>query len=127
MLPRIRNFFRRQTVIELTGAVALAWATVSFLQTLFRGFVSTPITTPVTDFGGSRLFVHGYFALGGRIFDWINPLAGLAVLALVLAAVTGLLKVSDSGPERPLRECPHCLEDIPAAAPVCSYCTRDVA
>ena len=127
MLTGIRNFFRRQTVIELAGAVAVAWAAVSFLEALFRGLVTTPITTAVPDFAGANLFGRGYFALGGRIFDWINPLAALAVLALVLAAVVGLLKVSDRGPERPLRECPHCLEDIPAAAAVCSYCTRDVA
>jgi large conductance mechanosensitive channel len=127
VLVGVRDFFRRQTVIELTGAVAVAWAAFSFLQVLFRGLVITPVTTAVPDFGGANFFGRGYFALGGRVFDWIDPLAGLVVLGLILGAVAGLLKATGRPSERPLRECPHCLEDIPAAAAVCSYCTRDVA
>jgi hypothetical protein len=128
VLVSVRDFFRRQTVIELAGAFAVAWATVSFLEALFRGLVIYPITTAGADYNGSAgLFGHGWVVIGGRLFDWLNPLVDLVVLLLVLTALALLLKATRTHAERPLRECPHCLEDIPAAAPVCSYCTRDVA
>jgi hypothetical protein len=127
VLTRTREFFRRQTVIELTGAVAVAWATFSFLQAAFRGLVISPIMTASPDPVGNSLWGRGYFTLGGRVFDWIDPLAALAVLGLIVGALAGLLRVTKASSERPLRECPFCLEDIPAAAAVCSYCTRDLA
>lgn len=125
MIESLRAFFRRAGVIELAGAIAAAWAFVQLLQSLIQGLVVTPILTP-DDEGGRSFFGDGYFGLGGRVFDWIHPLTGVAVLVLVAVAVAALLRASTAS-ERELVDCPHCLESIPAGASVCSFCTRDVA
>lgn len=66
----------------------------------------------------------------GRHYVYLgNILADLIALALLLATALILVrKLRLTTPtEDELRECPHCLAEIPAAASVCQFCTRDVA
>ena len=129
MFTDLRSFLGRQTVIELLVAFALAAGVVSFVGSVVGGLVYTPIQERASssDFGS----VNGplSFVLAGRVFDTTEILvSGIALLLLLLG--TWLYVRLHEGAlwqdSAEITTCPHCLSDIPAAARVCSYCTRDV-
>jgi len=51
------------------------------------------------------------------------------VFFLVVKPVNALMARRRTEPpvDETVQQCPHCLSDIPAAASVCVFCTRDVA
>jgi large conductance mechanosensitive channel len=126
MRADLRSFLERATVVELLLAFAFATTTVSFVSAVVNGLVLQPIRYSGHDFPSS--LDHLSAAILGRAFDFSNILASGLVLALVVAGAAWLLRAADDAlwDETVMRVCPHCLSEIPRAAPVCSYCTRDV-
>ena len=126
MLRNLRRFLTSGSVIELAAAVAIALAGVELVGAITRGLIVSPIQQSADERFGS-LLGHGYFAIGGRLFDWIDPLAALITFGLVIGAV-GV--VAHAGREflfdDDATECPHCLSSIPTEASVCAFCTREV-
>ena len=122
----LSRFLTRPTVIELTAAVAVGLAFVYAVQAVFRGLVATPITegSGPDDFA----FRTGYVAIWHRVFNWLDPLVAVAVLAVVVAIVGVVVHrtreyfVDDDG----FMECPHCLSAVLDGATVCCFCTRDI-
>jgi large conductance mechanosensitive channel len=73
---------------------------------------------------GSR-FLYGAF---------FNALIAFVVIAaviffLVVKPVNALMKRYKAEPpvDEPVRQCPHCLSEIPVAASRCAFCTQEVA
>jgi large conductance mechanosensitive channel len=122
-LRSLGDFLRRAAVIELLVAFAVASSAIGFVSNLTYGLIVTPITESGRE---NNAFA---FSLFGRQFEYIQPVSALIAFGLVLAGAAFLVHKADSvlWDERKTRDCPHCLSEIPAAAAVCSYCTRDVA
>jgi large conductance mechanosensitive channel len=94
----------------------------------------TPLVGAVT--GGDEFFASKSFAINGSEFlygDLINQLLTFVIVAAVVffAVVKPLNTVmARLRPERPVdkptRECPQCLSNIPEAARRCAFCTAEV-
>jgi large-conductance mechanosensitive channel len=103
----LSRFLTRQTVIELTAAVAVGLAFVYAVQAVVSGLIVAPIQegTGPNDFP----LRTGYVAIWHRLFNWLDPLTAVAVLGIVLAVVgvavhrTREFLVDDDG----YVECPH--------------------
>jgi hypothetical protein len=63
------------------------------------------------------------------VFEIANPLRGGLTLLTLLAAAAFFLRNRDEAfwGDSETVQCPHCLSEVPAAARVCSYCTRDIS
>jgi hypothetical protein len=121
----LRRFARTSSVIELGSAFALATVGVTTISTFIRSLVITPINESGQSFSGQL----GTVNIGHRVFDYETPLFQLLIVALVVIAVGLVVRWNheDIFGDETFLECPHCLAEIPAAASVCSWCTRDVA
>jgi hypothetical protein len=113
-------------VFELTWSVAIGFALLHSIEAIVAGLILQPIRTPAYEnsFGGSDT---GFVTIGGRLFDWLHPLAAVFVLAALLVILGRILAGGPGDVDEPETECPHCLSAIPEGASVCCYCTRDVA
>ncbi len=127
VLRDARSFLTRYTVIELLVAFAVAASFVSFVSAVVNGLIYTPIEEGTSTFNGSGGPLS--FVIGGRVFETAGVLVAGVALILVGAAATYYIHRNDAElwqDESDLATCSHCLSEIPAAATVCSYCTRDV-
>lgn len=122
----LRSFFERATVVELLLAFVFATTAVGFISAVVTGLLVTPLQQSAHDYSAS--FSDLAASIDGRVFAFANVLTTGVVLILVTFGATRLLRASDDALWDPsaTRTCPHCLSEIPAEAPVCSYCTRDV-
>jgi large conductance mechanosensitive channel len=126
LIGEVRDFLDRVTVLELFLAVLFATTVTAFVNALVSGVVFAPITRGG---GNHSSWSDLVVAIGGRAFDVSYVLvSGLALIAVALLAIPLIRRAEEAlWDDRELRMCPHCLSEIPAAASVCSYCTRDVA
>jgi large conductance mechanosensitive channel len=127
MLRDLRDFVSGRHVTELIASIALAIAVFQLVHSLVHGFVLTPLSfTRGAGFGGNAPLT---FTVGGDVFyygDLLGYAITLALLGLLLLLVVrlGRARLWD---DVPLRDCPFCLTEIPAAATVCGACGRELA
>jgi large conductance mechanosensitive channel len=124
-----KAFLLRGNLVDLAVAVVLGVA----FGAVVKALVSDIVTPLIAAIGGKPNFStlsftinHSRFAYG----DFINALLAFVVIAaviffLVVKPVNALLARRQKD-EPTTRPCPHCLSEIPLAASVCSFCTRDV-
>ncbi len=124
-----KAFLLRGNLVELAVAVVVG---VAFGADV-KAHVSDIVTPLIAEIGGKPDFStlsftinHSRFAYG----DFLNALLAFVVIAavvffLVVKPVNALTARRQKG-EPTTRPCPHCLSEIPLAASVCSFCTRDV-
>lgn len=124
-----KTFLLRGNLVDLAVAVVLGVA----FGAVVKALVSDIVTPLIAAIGGKPNFStlsftinHSRFAYG----DFINALLAFVVIAaviffLVVKPVNALLARRQKD-EPTTRPCPHCLSEIPLAASVCSFCTRDV-
>ena len=132
MLKEFRDFVLRGNVVDLAVAVVIGAA----FSSVVNGVVEDLITPLIAAIGGEPDFARLSFTINGSIFrygDLINRLLTFAIVAAVVffAVVKPLNAViARLRPERPVdkptRECPECLSDIPQAASRCAFCTAQV-
>jgi len=124
-----KAFLLRGNLVDLAVAVVLGVA-FGAVVTALVGDLVTPLIAAIggkPDFSTLSFTInHSRFAYG----DFINALLAFAVIAaamffLVIKPVNALLARRQKG-EPTTKPCPHCLSEIPLAASVCSFCTRDV-
>jgi large conductance mechanosensitive channel len=127
-----KAFLLRGNMVDLAVAVVLGVA----FGAVITAFVGDLITPLIAAIGGKQDFStlsftinHSRFAYGA----FINALLAFVVIAaviffLVIKPVNALMARRKTEPpvDANVRQCPHCLSDIPVAASVCAFCTRDV-
>jgi large conductance mechanosensitive channel len=132
MLKEFRDFVLRGNVVELAVAVVIG-AAFGALVTQFVGSFITPLIAAV---GGEPDFGDLAFTLNDAEFRYglfINALLAFLIIAavvffFVVRPVNALMeRFRPTLPvDRPTRECPECLSDVPAPARRCSFCTARI-
>jgi large conductance mechanosensitive channel len=127
-----KAFLLRGNMVDLAVAVVLGVA-FGAVVTAFVGDLITPLIAAIGgkhDFSALSFTInHSRFAYGA----FLNALLAFVVIAaviffLVVKPVNALMARRKSEPpvDETVRTCPHCLSEIPVAATVCAFCTRDV-
>jgi large conductance mechanosensitive channel len=123
-----KAFLLRGNLVVVAVGVVIAVA-FSALVTAFVGDLITPLIAAIAgkhDFSSLSFTInHSRFAYG----DFINALitfvsVAAAVFFFVVKPTNALMARRGKGAST--RPCPHCLSEIPVAATVCAFCTRDV-
>ncbi len=132
MLKDFKAFILRGNVVDLAVGVVIGAAFAAVVTALVEG-----IFTPILAIPGETNFGELTFSIGGGIFRYgavINAVISFLVIAaavffLVVKPVNALMAKRKTEPdvESTTKECRYCLSNIPVAASVCAFCTRDVA
>jgi large conductance mechanosensitive channel len=127
MIKGFRDFILRGNVVDLAVGIVIGVA----FGALVNSFVANIIMSPIGALFGKPSFdalALGPFKYGAFLTVLVQFL--IIALAIYLVVVTpmnavmkrlGLLKEP-----LPTRECPSCLQSVPAAATKCMYCTVDL-
>lgn len=117
-------------------ATAVAFVIGLTFATVITALVSDLITPLIAAIGGSPNFSQLNFTVNHSVFyygSFLDALITFFIVAavlffLVVKPVNALMDRRKTEPavDETVRQCPHCLSSIPAAASVCSFCTRDV-
>jgi large conductance mechanosensitive channel len=127
-----REFILRGNLVELAVAFVIGVAFAAVVAALV-GDLITPLIAAI---GGNPNFGALHFTVNHSVFlygAFLNALItflfiALVVFYLVVKPTNALLARRKTEPpvDETVQQCPHCLSDIPAAATVCAFCTRDV-
>jgi len=127
-----KAFLLRGNMVDLAVAVVIGVA-FGAVVTAFVGDLITPLIAAI---GGKQDFSELSFTINHSRFAYgafLNALLAFVVIAavvffLVVKPVNALMARRKTEPpvDSSVRQCPHCLSDIPVAATVCAFCTRDV-
>lgn len=103
---------------------------------LIAAFVADLVTPLIAAIGGNPDFSNLKFRINGSQFlygSFINALIAFLVIAAVLfffviKPVNALMRRRKTEPpvDESVRQCPHCLSEIPAEASRCAFCTQEV-
>lgn len=127
MFRGFRDFILRGNVVDLAVGIVMGVA----FGALVNSFVENLIMTPIARILGEPNFdaiVMGPFRVGAFLTSLVQfLLIAAAVYFFVVSPVNHLLKRFGLSEEpQPMRDCPACLQAIPAAASRCMYCTSPV-
>jgi large conductance mechanosensitive channel len=127
-----RDFIVRGNLVALAVGFVMGIAFAAVVEALVRDFI-TPLIAAI---GGHQSFETLTFTLHHSVFpygDFLNALITFVVIAavvffLVVKPTNALMNRVKTEPpvDETVRQCPHCLSQIPAEAAVCAFCTRDV-
>lgn len=124
-----KAFLLRGNLVDLAVAVVIGVAFGAVVAALV-GDLITPLIAAVAgkqDFSALTFTInHSRFRYG----DFIDALLSFSVVAaavffLVVKPMNALMARRQKD-EPATKPCPHCLSEIPRAATVCAFCTRDV-
>jgi large conductance mechanosensitive channel len=127
MLKGFRDFVFRGNVVDLAVGIVIGVA----FGAVVNSFVANLIMSPIGALFGKPSFdalAIGPFRYGAFLTVLVQFL--IIALAIYVVVVTpmnavmrrlGLLKDPS-----PMRDCPSCLQAVPAAATRCMYCTSDL-
>jgi large conductance mechanosensitive channel len=128
-----KEFLLRGNLVDMAVGIVLGLAFAAVVAALVADLI-TPLIAAIggnPDFAGLSFTINKSHFLYGA---FINTLLSFLVIAavvffLVVRPVNALLarRRTETAVDTPLQQCRHCLSDIPAAATVCAFCTRDVA
>ncbi len=131
MLNDFKAFILRGNVVDLAVGVVIGAAFGAVVTALVNG-----LFTPLLSIPGDTNFDQLEFTIGGGVFRYglvINAILSFltiaaAVFFLVVRPVNMLMARRKTEPdvESTTKECDYCLSNIPAAASVCAFCTRQV-
>lgn len=127
-----RDFILRGNLVALAVAFVIGGAFTYLVEALVRDFI-TPLIGAI---GGNQNFETLTFTLHHSVFlygDFLNWLIAFLLVAavlffLVVKPTNALMDRMKTEPpvNEAVQQCPHCLSEIPVAASVCAFCTRDV-
>jgi large conductance mechanosensitive channel len=128
MLRDFRDFVLRGNVVDLAVGIVMG---VSF-GALVNSLVANLIMGPIGAIFGAPNFdslALGPLRYGAFLTSLVQFLIiAAAIFFLVVKPMNHVLKRLGLQQEPPaMRECPACLQSIPAKASKCMYCTTDVA
>ena len=132
MFKEFRDFIMRGNVVDLAVAVIIGAA----FGAVVAAFVKDLLTPIIGAIGGQPDFSDLTFTINKSKFlygDFINALISFLMVAAVVFffVVRPMKKLQDrlgtgQQEDKPVKTCPHCLSDIPAAASRCAFCTQEV-
>lgn len=131
MFNDFKAFVLRGNVVDLAVGVVIGAAFGAVVSALVDG-----LFTPLISIPGKTNFGDLSFTIGGGVFRYglvINAIitfltiAG-AVFFFVVRPVNALMARHRTEPDvqSTTKECDYCLSNIPQAAAVCAFCTREV-
>jgi large conductance mechanosensitive channel len=125
-----KAFLLRGNIVDLAVAVVVGVAFNAVVHSLVSGLV-TPL---ISALAGQPKFHHLVFTVGNSTFNYgtfLNALISFLILAtvvyfLIVVPMNKVLAFSMRKQVATQRECPECLQQIPALATRCMYCTASV-
>jgi large conductance mechanosensitive channel len=127
-----RQFLLRGNLVDMAVGIVIGVAFAA-LVTAFVADLITPLIAALggnPDFGRLTFTIHNSRFLYGH---FINALISFLVIAAVVfyavvKPVNAMMARRQTGApvDEPVKPCPNCLSEIPEAAAVCAFCTRDV-
>jgi large conductance mechanosensitive channel len=128
-----RAFLLRGNLVDLAVGIVLGVAFAAVVSALV-GDLITPLIAAIAgkpDFSTLSFTVNKSHFLYGHFINAVLTfvLVAASVFFLVVKPVNRLMARRKTEPpvDETVRQCPHCLSEIPVAAAVCAFCTRDVA
>ena len=128
-----KEFLLRGNLVDVAVGIVIGVAFAAVATALVKDLI-TPLIAAI---GGKPDFSALSFNVNKSTFlygDFINVLIAFVVIAaavffLVVKPVNTLLARRRTEPplDESVRQCPHCLSEIPAAASRCAFCTQQVA
>ena len=133
MMKDFREFLLRGNLVDTAVGIVIGLAFAAVVTAL----VADLITPLIAAIGGQSDFSQLTFSINGSRFlygAFLNALIAFVVIAaviffLVVKPVNALMKRYKAEPpvDETVRQCPHCLSEIPVAASRCAFCTQEVA
>jgi large conductance mechanosensitive channel len=133
MLKEFRDFILRGNVIDLAVGIVIG-AAFGALVTSFVTNVLTPLLAllRVPEFRTLAFYIDGSAVPYGL---FLNSLISFVLIAAAIFffvvkpvnAMTARLKKPEAEGEPPIKACPFCTMDIPAAATRCPNCTSELS
>jgi large conductance mechanosensitive channel len=127
-----KQFLLRGNLVDMAVGIVIGLAFAALVTALVTDLL-TPLIAAVFgnhDFSSLTFTIHK-----SRFFygSFINALLSFVTIAAVVFyfvvkpvnALTARAR-TEPPPDPTEQQCPHCLSDIPTAAAVCAFCTRDV-
>jgi large conductance mechanosensitive channel len=133
VLKEFRQFIMRGSLVDLAVAVVIGAAFGALVTSLVANLI-TPVIAAIVgkpDFSDLTFTIHGSVF---RYGSFLNALISFVVISavvffFVVKPVNALLQRYKSDPpiDETMRDCPHCLSNIPVGARRCAFCTQEVA
>jgi large conductance mechanosensitive channel len=124
-----KAFLLRGNLVDLAVAVVIGLAFAAVVTALV-GDLITPLIAAIAgkpDFSNLTFTIHhSQFKYGDFIDALISFVLIAAAVFFVVVKPMQALMARRQKDEPTTKPCPHCLSEIPLAATVCAYCTRDV-
>jgi large conductance mechanosensitive channel len=123
LVQEFKSFVARGNVVDLAVAVVLGGAFGKIVTALVGGLIM-PLVGFVMPQGDWQKFMVGPFQVGQLLAAVIDFL--LIALVVFLVFVKGLgrfMKKPEPAAAPATKTCPECLEQVPAAATRCKFCT----
>ena len=127
-----KQFLLRGNLVDLAVGIVIGAAFTAVVNALVAGLI-TPLIAAIA---GKPNFGNLYFTIHNSEFKYgllINALVSFLIVAAVLYFLIVMpfarfqaMFTKPPEPAPPVRDCPYCLESIPAAATKCSHCTSEV-
>ena len=131
MLKDFKAFILRGNVVDLAIAVIIGAAFGAVVTSLVEDVV-----TPILAIPGETNFSELIWEVGGgeiKYGEFINTVISFLMIAaavffFVVKPVNALMARRKTEPdvESVTKECDYCLSNVPAAAIVCAFCTREI-
>ena len=132
LLKEFRAFILRGNLVDLAVAVVIGTA----FAAVVNAFVKDLVTPLIAAIGGKPDFSTLAFTINGSRFsygDFFNALLTFLIVAaviffLVVKPVNAMMArfKPETAVDKPVRECPECLSDIPVTARRCAFCTTEL-
>jgi large conductance mechanosensitive channel len=127
-----KEFLLRGNLVDMAVGIVIGVAFAAVVTALVADLI-TPLLAAIggkPDFAGLSFTVNkSHFLYGAFINALITFLVIAAVIFfLVVKPVNALMRRYKTEPpvDESVKQCPHCLSDIPAAASRCAFCTQEV-
>jgi large conductance mechanosensitive channel len=127
-----KEFLLRGNLVDTAVGIVIGLAFAAVVTAL----VADLITPLIAAIGGQQDFSALKFRINGSQFlygSFINAVITFVVIALVVfflvvKPVNHLMAKYKSEPavDETVKQCPHCISDIPAAASRCAFCTAEL-
>lgn len=128
MFKEFKEFIARGSVLDLAVAVLIGGAFGKIIAS-FTADILTPIIGAFGKADFSAIAIHigrATISIGKFINSILDFLIVALVLFLIVKAANKMKKPVEASAQPAIKECPHCLTSIPAAATRCSACTSQL-